>query len=41
MGRRREREGRGGDTKTSMEEIIESVVEELERMQSPASLLQL
>ncbi len=41
LGRRREREGRGGDTKTSMEEIIEFVVEELERMQSPVSLLQL
>lgn len=41
MGRGRERKGGGGDTKTSMEEIIEFVVEELERMQSPVSLLQL
>lgn len=31
----------GRDTKTSTEKIIEFVVEELERMQSPVSLLQL
>lgn len=31
-------EGRGGDKKTSMEEIIEFVVEELGRMRSPSAL---
>ena len=41
MGRWRKRKRRGGDTKTSVETIIEFVVEELERMQSPVSLLQL
>lgn len=40
--RRKKRGGEGrGDTKTSMEQIIEFVVEELERMHSPVSLLQL
>lgn len=37
----REKEGRGEDTETSMEAIIEFVVEESERMRSPVSLLQL